>query len=179
MPDPDRFETRLSRLYASEPAVDVGAQRRILERVDRDIVGRRSGSWLMRLRIPLPAAAALAVTLMGVGLGLGWSAARLRGVDRHGVRPAGGVSIVRFAYHAPGAHSVALVGDFNGWDPEATPLDRQAPGGAWSARVALPPGVHAYGFLVDGRGLVPDPDAYRASAFGERSVVIVPRPDGT
>ena len=31
---------------------------------------------------------------------------------------------VTFVFRAPGASTVALVGDFNGWDPEATPLRR-------------------------------------------------------
>ena len=36
----------------------------------------------------------------------------------------------RFAVWAPHAQRVALVGDFNGWDTAATPMDR-LPDGTW------------------------------------------------
>jgi len=42
---------------------------------------------------------------------------------------------VRFAVWAPNAHSVAVVGDFNGWDPRAHPM-RGSDAGIWEARVA-------------------------------------------
>ena len=41
----------------------------------------------------------------------------------------------RFAVWAPHAQRVALVGDFNGWDAAATPMDR-LPDGTWVQTVA-------------------------------------------
>ena len=41
----------------------------------------------------------------------------------------------RFAVWAPHAQRVALVGDFNGWDTAATPMDR-LPDGTWVQTVA-------------------------------------------
>lgn len=38
----------------------------------------------------------------------------------------------RFAVWAPHAQRVALVGDFNGWNIDATPMDR-LPDGTWGA----------------------------------------------
>jgi len=44
---------------------------------------------------------------------------------------------VRFAFRAPAEH-VTVIGDFNDWDPTATPLTRHD--GEWSATVPLKPG---------------------------------------
>ena len=59
------------------------------------------------------------------------------------------VKPVSFILMAPTACHVALVGDFNAWDPTANPLKRRIDGG-WSALVELPHGHHRYQFLVDG-----------------------------
>jgi 1,4-alpha-glucan branching enzyme len=64
---------------------------------------------------------------------------------------------VNFICNAPQAHSVSLVGDFNGWNPAAHPM-RQMPDRAWLLNVELPHGHHRYAFLVDGQ-LVLDPRA--------------------
>lgn len=50
---------------------------------------------------------------------------------------------------APHATAVSLVGDFNGWNPAATPMT-QGPDKAWTASVELKHGHHRYAFLVDG-----------------------------
>jgi 1,4-alpha-glucan branching enzyme len=81
---------------------------------------------------------------------------------------------VTFTLRAPGARRVALVGDFNRWDPAATPLAGRA--GAWSVEVPLAPGRHAYAFVVDGGRWTLDPAApsERDPDFGRaRSVVVV------
>ena len=54
-----------------------------------------------------------------------------------------------FFCNAPMAQCVTLVGDFNGWDPSATPL-RRMPDGRWLATLELHHGHHRYLFLVDG-----------------------------
>ena len=50
---------------------------------------------------------------------------------------------------AKAAARVFLVGDFNHWDPTATPMNRM-PDGQWMASLELPHGHHRYLFLVDG-----------------------------
>ena len=51
---------------------------------------------------------------------------------------------------APGAHSVALVADFNAWRPDAGQMLETRPG-VWQISVPPPPaGTHTYKFLVDG-----------------------------
>lgn len=82
----------------------------------------------------------------------------------------------QFVLDAKRATSVAVVGDFNGWDGNATPLERDSTTGVWSALVDVRPGRHLYAFLVDGKTLTLDPNAPRAkdSDYGtEQSVVIV------
>jgi 1,4-alpha-glucan branching enzyme len=57
---------------------------------------------------------------------------------------------VNFFCRAPGAKMVALVGDFNEWDPHAHLMTR-TPDGAWHLQVPLHHGHHQYLFLVDGK----------------------------
>jgi 1,4-alpha-glucan branching enzyme len=64
---------------------------------------------------------------------------------------------VTFFCNAPGAESVTLTGDFNGWDPDANPL-RRTPDGRWMASLELHHGHHQYLFLVDGTPAL-DPNA--------------------
>ncbi|HEX6053498.1 MAG TPA: isoamylase early set domain-containing protein [Gemmatimonadaceae bacterium] len=130
---------------------------------------------------------------LGIGIFAGW---RMRGasyriaVEDRGVRPtlppvgstaaaASGSSMrpVQFMLVAPTASRVALVGEFNDWDPAATPMARAA-GGAWHVALPLARGRHVYAFVVDGTAWVPDPQAPLAPEgwFGSRnSVMLVDR----
>jgi 1,4-alpha-glucan branching enzyme len=58
---------------------------------------------------------------------------------------------------APQAQSVALVGDFNDWDPMATPMRRMSDG-RWMTSLELPHGSHQYVFMADGEPML-DPAA--------------------
>jgi len=62
-----------------------------------------------------------------------------------------------FFCRAPEAKRVTIVGDFNKWDPQATPMIRM-PDGRWMASLELRHGYHQYLFLVDGQPLL-DPTA--------------------
>jgi hypothetical protein len=77
--------------------------------------------------------------------------------------------IVQFGFVAPHASSVALVGDFNNWDPQATPLRAASTGGVWSVEIPVQPGRHLYAFVVNGTVWRPDPAAPKATGedFGE------------
>ena len=82
---------------------------------------------------------------------------------------------VQFMLVAPAATRVALVGEFNDWDPSATPMSR-AGGGAWHVALPLARGRHVYAFVVDGSSWVADPQAPLAPErwFGaQNSVVLV------
>jgi len=83
--------------------------------------------------------------------------------------------VVQFVLVAPQAATVALVGDFNDWDPGRTPLRVTAGGGVWSVNLPLRPGPHQYAFVVDGKEWRPDPAAPRAVTddFGAPNSVII------
>lgn len=87
-----------------------------------------------------------------------------------------GATEVRFVYVDGTAEQVVLVGDFNDWSPDATPL-RRTGDGVWTALVPLVPGRYRYAFMVDGTRWTPDPTAPRAGGedFGTpNSVITVP-----
>ena len=62
-----------------------------------------------------------------------------------------------FFCDAPEAERVSLIGDFNNWEPNATPMIRQ-PDGRWMASMELSHGYHQYVFLVNGKRVL-DPRA--------------------
>ncbi len=64
---------------------------------------------------------------------------------------------VVFRCDAPQAKEVRVVGDFNDWNPSATPMGQQ-PDGQWMVRLELTHGFHEYLFLVDGNPVL-DPHA--------------------
>lgn len=105
--------------------------------------------------------------LAGLALAAGLVAAIGLGLFRRD--PDGGAP-VRFALDAP-AGAVALVGDFNDWDPRAQPLTRQ--NGAWSVTLRLPPGRYRYAFVADGDRWLNDPSHPAApDEFGTPTSVI-------
>jgi len=83
------------------------------------------------------------------------------------------VVYVQFALDAPGAASVAVAGDFDGWTGSHTLEDLDGDG-IWTARVPVQPGVHAYMFLVDGSTWMTDPRAqrYAEDGFGNRNAIL-------
>jgi len=86
---------------------------------------------------------------------------------------AGGVVYVQFVLDAPGAASVAVAGDFDGWEGTHGLEDLNGDG-VWSGRVPVRPGVHAYMFLVDGSTWMTDPRAERFSddGFGNQNAIL-------
>jgi hypothetical protein len=64
---------------------------------------------------------------------------------------------VRLRLAAPTSSRVVVVGDFNDWDPAATPLRPTGDGGTWMVELRLKPGRYHYTFLIDGRRWERDP----------------------
>ena len=89
--------------------------------------------------------------------------------------PADSVELVQFMLVAPKAQRVTLVGEFNGWDAAATPMQASPEGGLWAVTLRLVPGRHVYAFVVDGATWTPDPQAPMApeDGFGTKNSVIV------
>jgi len=80
--------------------------------------------------------------------------------------------VVAFEIHAPDAESVAVVGDFTGWN--STPVHLLPDdGGRWRGTVCLGPGVYEYKYLVDGRFLC-DPSCHEVvpDGFGSANSVL-------
>ena len=93
-----------------------------------------------------------------------------------GVVSEGPGGVVRFALRLPsGAHAVALVGDFNGWDAAATPMARTGADAPWTAQLPLTPGRHVYAFVIDGTRWLVDPMAPQVpdADLGPANAVIV------
>lgn len=116
--------------------------------------------------------------LRGWPIHAGWAAALaasagLAVVGLRDLRPARDAGVT-FALSAPSAFSVALIGDFNDWNPSAIPLERgQA---QWTVTLQLKPGRYRYSFVIDGSRWQADPATPPAlDEFGTpTSVVTVP-----
>lgn len=71
------------------------------------------------------------------------------------VMPALGVRVTRqgvlFLQAAGLGQSLAIAGDFNGWNPATAPMRLNRDAGVFECLVKLPPGRHAYRLVVDGR----------------------------
>lgn len=80
---------------------------------------------------------------------------------------------VRLVLLQPGAQSVSVAGDFNGWNPGQTKLERSE-GGMWTATIPLKPGRYQYMFVIDGKQWIADPLAGEASGdgFGSENAVL-------
>ncbi|HOC94161.1 MAG TPA: glycogen-binding domain-containing protein [bacterium] len=56
---------------------------------------------------------------------------------------------VVFSLNAPGADTVLILGDFNGWDQKNGGMKKNQKG-VWKKSFSLSPGTYQYKFLVDG-----------------------------
>jgi 1,4-alpha-glucan branching enzyme len=56
---------------------------------------------------------------------------------------------ILLAFYAPEAEVVQVAGTFNGWCPEANPMQR-AGSGEWTVRLGLKAGRYEYRFVADG-----------------------------
>ena len=177
----DWFERRVARaLRADVPLCgDERARRAVMERVrqaaaERHPVRRRVDPWHRWSRS----------SIVGVSLAAGIGGITTLSVVAPETRPgASGLSsvvlgdtvvstlrdtlrLVRLMFDAPGARRVAVAGDFNRWDADATLLTRERGSRGWSVTLALRDGEHRYAFVVDGTRWAPDPRAER-TARGE------------
>lgn len=80
---------------------------------------------------------------------------------------------VRLVLLQPGARSVSVAGDFNGWNPAQTPMER-SDGGMWTATLPLKPGRYQYMFVIDGKQWIADPLAADGTGdgFGSQNAVL-------
>lgn len=163
--------TRLSAWYgaaAPEPA----ARRAAIDRLLHPRVGPA-------LALHTQSAPPRRLTRIALASGLAAAAALLLWVTRRDAGPLTspheGTQLVAFEVRLP-AREVSVAGDFNGWNPDATPMQRQGSTNVWRASVPLTPGRHVYTFVVNGRDWVVDPLAPRADGdeLGPANVIAVP-----
>ena len=173
--------------------LDPSLRARILDAVRLEPVPRRPSllAWFTEPRefaIPPIASLALAAGLVGIGIISGHLINRDGRQSTEQVPPAAvgnpqlpdslAARTIRFVLVAPEADRVSLVGDFNQWDPAATPLARDEQKDTWTAYVPLRPGLHTYSFVLDGQHFVADPSAPMApdDGYGHKSSVVIVRP---
>jgi hypothetical protein len=181
----DAVERRVQEAWRSTPPPSPGARERLRAELRKQAPPRRRAPWVdwwLRPRelhvSPLALAGGSALVLLIVG-----GSMLLRGPwSREPARaPSGSLAstsqtpAVGFVLVAPDAHSVSLVGDFNDWDPRATPMTRASSNGLWTIEVPLEHGLHLYGFVIDQTRWVTDPTAPLAPGglMGQRNSVIV------
>lgn len=156
---PTELERLVTALRASVPT-DTTLKDRVLAAARAESLPRRT----TRRGAPLMLAAG-GVAVLAATLALALRPGRPAGPDT--ARP------VPFVLTAPNAARVSLVGDFNDWNPSATPLHRAA-GNVWWVVVPLAPGRYQYSFVVDGTRWVTDPVAPRAADddYGQQNSVV-------
>ena len=196
-PDPERAHPRASeRASAREEALtdarvraayhqptpaDEPARARLLARLAAGEPKRTGWRWWLAADAFRARPIWVAAAFVGVLAGGAWLGARFT-VRQPGhlaslVQPAAdpGTAPVTFVLRAPGATRVSVVGDFNNWDANATPMAHGGSGDLWVLSVRLPRGVHLYSFVLDGSEWRPDPSAPLAAddSFGGHNSVIV------
>jgi len=154
----DELIERVIRQLRKPVAIDEGLDARVMREIAAAARPARQRPALVR-RWPLLAAAA---AVAGLVIAQPWS-------HGSGVRS----DSYQFVLLAPQAASVALVGDFNDWDPARSPM-RAAHSGLWATIVPLAPGRYHYAFLVNGVEWRRDPAAPAAldDDFGAPSSVV-------
>lgn len=188
MPDHDHDEliARVARHLQAPVGIGASFDARVMAQIEALPRHRPAGAaraawdWLLRPR-------ALRLSpLAGLGLAAGLVALTYLATGRRAEAPAtaadagvlvasnSGRAAAQFSLLVPHAKSVSLVGDFNDWDPAATPLRAPSSGDLWTVTVALPPGRHRYAFIVDGVRWLADPGAPSAGDddFGTPNSVV-------
>lgn len=146
----DRWLTAVVAELKRGPRPPLAVEHKVLHAIDQEALSRRANP---RRRVQFARAAGLAL-LAGGSIAAALLGARiLNPPEDNGRSPAG--QPVRFALEAPDHDRVAIVGDFNNWDPHANPLERE--GRTWAVTLALQPGRYRYTFVVDGHRYLADP----------------------
>ncbi|MFO7849728.1 MAG: isoamylase early set domain-containing protein [Spirochaetia bacterium] len=70
------------------------------------------------------------------------------------------VATIHLTLEAPNAQSVAVVGDWNDWNPQKHQMKDEEGNGIWELRVQVKRGEeYRYQFLINGEKWIPDPNA--------------------
>lgn len=131
--------------------------------------------WWRRRSIRISPAAALAIAA-GIAFVAFLGARSVEVTDQQPIAAAtepAAAQVVRFVYVDRNASQVSLVGNFNQWQKDVTPLQATGVPGVWAVAVPLEPGMHEYAFIVDGERWAPDPLAPgMTDEFGTESSIV-------
>jgi AMP-activated protein kinase-like protein len=165
----DELDPR-DRVFLERVAAPLREPVALSDRVEREVLTRlRTGAG----PVPRPSLRPMVGAALAAGIAAAFATGVLVGRRTAGPRVADrGPRTVEFALRTAADSAVTLVGDFNDWDPRATPL-HPASGGVWTVTVPLRPGRYRYTFIVDGSWRR-DPAAPRAleDDFGTPTSVI-------
>ena len=189
--DDEREWNRIEQELRRQPAVNRAAIAEIMTRIHAPPSRPRLArlwTWLAEPRLTLSpiGALGLAALMLAVAIGIARRgpgsqpavvASQQTPPTTRVLAPAGGGDRqnVQFVFVANSASDVRIVGDFNDWDANATPMERTGAAGIWSVVVPLEPGRHVYAFVVDGKQWVADVAAPRApeNEFGTPNSIIM------
>lgn len=80
---------------------------------------------------------------------------------------------IMFSAFCPNASKVQIAGDFNGWQPDKTPMQKVGNSDIWKVKLPLKAGTYRYRLVVDGRWLKdPCNDAAEPNPYGELNSVL-------
>lgn len=180
-------------LEARRPVVaDPDVRERLLEIIRAEMsLDRPGGQWnsaaARGILLTTPRFAALAAGLIGIGVLVGMNVRFGRDSQQTG-RPdvvvvpnqllASPDTIVTFVFAAPAAAKVSVVGDFNQWNANATPMSRIYHSDFWTVTVPMSVGRHIYSFFAvgkDGERWSADPTRPAApdDGFGRANSVVL------
>lgn len=184
----DLFIAKVARELKEPVDLDPRFDARVMSALEPEVISldsrREKLPWYRRkLAVPAPlvgfAAAAAFAGLAAIGILVRQpSAARVvadNGMQLVPVNERAGsdaqVAPAAFIFVAPDAKSVAVIGDFNDWQP--TPMTWDSTAGAWSLTLTVPVGVHQYQFLVNDSAHFTDPTAAQTTGdFGSANSII-------
>ena len=84
-----------------------------------------------------------------------------------------------FVQPASGSQQLFVAGDFNHWNPAATPLRHDENLNVWQACISVPPGRYRYRLVVDGKWVQDPYNSYvESNPFGELNNVVEVEIDG-
>ena len=157
-----------------QPSSDFTAK--IMQRIAREDSSARESWWdkvyhLLTLpRVSLKWAAALGMALVTLFLGYNIYFSSVTQYCPNNLAE------ITFSMRADASQikSIAVVGDFNDWDPTRNLLTDENNDGIWTVTLKLEPGRYEYMFILDGQKWVPDPSAYRyvSDGFGNKNAIL-------
>lgn len=179
----DQFIRKLAATLRAEEELSAGFDRRVMAAVRHEAVtvALRAAPrpWWRQRSISLSPVGALAIAASVAAVA--YIGAReiespsdpLSSSATMSAQDADDTEIVRFIFVDPKATQVAVVGSFNQWRKDATPLEATGVPGVWAVSVPLEAGRHEYAFVVDGEKWSADPFAPAITdEFGTESSIV-------